>query len=179
MIAAVKAALVGMQEGAVESARGREKEADQARQKQLDAQREGVVHDFNASMQNIIAAKEKAIAEGIGAGVQCVAAVFGGVAAGAEAMEGLGTVAGGVGGASGGAASAIGEMFAQNNEIEAAHQTELAGYAKADGTRYQAQADEAQSDAGDAKAQARDRFRAAIDLVNGLHRANRFDGGES
>ena len=69
MISAVKAAMVGMQEGARDTARANEARADHARQQQMEAQREAAQQDFKAGMEEITAAKEKAIAQGIGAGI--------------------------------------------------------------------------------------------------------------
>ena len=176
MIGAVKAAMVAANDNDRTAARRAARRGDQAQANQSEEQPAAIGQAHQASLQRITADKEQAMAQGIGAAVALAASVVGGVA-------GLGSLASGLvngaGQAAGGASSAIGTALAEDNLRAEEELREAAGYGRADASRFQGQADQARNDAQDAQARARDRFRAAIEMVNSLHRAGRVDGGGS
>jgi hypothetical protein len=175
MIGTVKAVMIGLVQSDQASARGNRQHADQARQKQVAEERKAAQQTYVGAKEDIIAAKEKAIAQGIGAVVAVAASCVGASAGLGEVGQ---AVVGGVGSGASDAGSAIGEAFAQNNEIAAADARHEADLARADGTRFEGISDEASSAAEDAQDRARENFRAAIDMVGSLQKSTRI-GGET
>lgn len=153
-----------------------EDRADRARSKQQEEQRAAVEAKYEAGLEGIQQAKEEAQIAAATAAISvatCFIGCIGGV--GTAVQTGAKMASAGVGGAA--QATSFGVTKDNREAITAAQHA--AGLAEVHETRLEGQVDAAESDASDAKARARDNFRAALEMASGLGKARRMDGGES
>lgn len=176
MIGSVGKAMQAMFAADLESARASEGRADRAKEAQFEKQSVEAEARYDKGLEEIEKAKEEAIIAGVGAAISVATSLVGCVGAVPAAVQTGVKLAGA---AAEGAKAPVTEAFTHDNSVaitELGHDADVANIYR---TRLEGQADEARSDASDAKSRARDNFRAALEATQGLGAARRLDGGQS